>query len=286
MPINARRFNTVRLAAAFAVITILAAVAHAQPSPKPQQPQAKLTIIGSGTLFPLINDVARRFERLHAGVFIDVRAGGSTQGLADLRAGVADIAMLSRAPLPDERDLFAFPIVRDGVAVLVNRENPVTNLDTGQLAAILTGKVVNWKSVGGRDAPVNFGWRSKGKGTTEFILEHLKLKREQLRPSTSIVPSNSEAIRFVAADPNAISLGSVAAANLSANAGVAIKQLAINGVQPSKKTIGNNTYVLSRPLTLITRSAPQGLQKKFIDYALSRPVVDLHTQHGFVPYRE
>ena len=152
---------------------------HAQKSGgKPAR--AKLTVSGSSLLAPLMNDVSRRFEAQHQGIAIDIRQVGSARAVAEVRTGASDIAMLSRGALDSERNLFLFPIARDGVAVIVHRTNPLKSVTNRQLIDILTGRLTNWKSLGGRDAPVHLGWRSSGQGSIELILDHLDLKREQI----------------------------------------------------------------------------------------------------------
>ena len=204
-------------------------------------------------------------------------------GLADLRAGKTDIAMLSRALLHAERDLFAFPIARDGVAVIVHRDNPVKGIDTRQLADLLTGKLDNWKALGGRDTRVDFAWR-RGHGSVELVLSRIGLTREQL--AGQVLGNDQDAIQFAASHPNGATLTSVGQAERSAQSGVPIKLLALNGAPASSRTIRGHGYMLSRALTLVTRHVPEGLQKQFIDYALSSTVIDLQIKYGFVPYQE
>jgi phosphate transport system substrate-binding protein len=245
----------------------------------------KLTLTGSFLLQPLMADIARRFESRYPGVKINVGSGGTPKGVADLRSGAADIGMVSRALLENERDLFPFHLARDGLAVVVHRDNPIKNMDPGQVRNLLTGRAANWKELGGRDAPVELAWRSQGQGSVEFVFEHFKLKREQIGAHTNVF-ENADAIKFVSAHPNGITLASVGDAERSVQAGVPIKLLAFNGIPASNRNIQNRSYALSRPLTLITRRVPEGLQKEFIDYALSNNVVDLQVKHGFVPYQE
>ncbi|HEV7393617.1 MAG TPA: substrate-binding domain-containing protein, partial [Burkholderiales bacterium] len=228
MGIYARSERTPLFMMAIALLCLVSSVAHAQASPNPKTVQGKLIVTGSGTLFPLISDVARRFESRNPGIKIEVRAPGSGKGITEVRAGTSDISMLSRALFSNERDLFAFPIARDGLAVVVHRDNPIKNVTTRQLTELLTGQVVNWKQLGGRDLPVNVAWRTQGHGSVELILDRLKLRRDQIRPHV-IVDTNEEAIRFTAREPNAVTLASVAEAERSAQAGVGIKLLAYNG---------------------------------------------------------
>jgi phosphate transport system substrate-binding protein len=269
---------------AFSLLSLGAIEAHAQRSGG-KSVSPKLIVSGSSLLAPLMIDVARRFQAQHRNVAIDVRRLGSATAVAEVRKGASDIAMLSRGVLDNERDLFLFPIARDGVAVLVHRTNPLKNITKRQLTEILTGRTTNWKSLAGRDARIHVGWRTNGQGSVELILDHLDLRRDQIGPHTTVV-ENADSIRFAAADPNAITLASVGESERSAEAGTAIKLLAFNGVPASNRNLQNRSYELSRPVTLVTRQLPSGLQKEFIDYALSADVVDLQRKYGFVPYQE
>lgn len=245
----------------------------------------KLLITGSSTMFSLVTEMARRFEKLHPAVRIEVRSGGSGKGIADLRAGVSDIGMASRPLLEAEKDLYAFPIARDGVAIVVHRDNPVKDMTTPQLVDLLAGKANNWKMLGGRDAPVKFIWRGRGQGTSEMILEHLDLKHEQIH-SHAIIIDNQEVIKAVAAEQHAVSPISVGESERWALAGVPIRALAYNKIAASSRSIRNGSYALARPLTLVTRRLPAGLARQFIDYALSSHVADLYPKFDFVPYQE
>ena len=202
-----------------------------------------------------------------------------------MRSGASDIGMLPRGLTDTDRYLFAFPIARGGVAVIANAKNPVNGIDTGQLIDIMTGRISNWTALGGRNAPVKLALRREGEGTTKSILGQLKLQRAQVTQHTP-VNSGAAAINFAATTEHGVALASVGEARRSTRAGVPIKLLAYNGVSPEQRTIQNHVYALSRPLTLITRSPPDGLQKQFIEYASSKTVIDLQLKHGFVPYEE
>lgn len=202
------------------------------------QPAAKLVITGSSTMAPLVSEMAVRFKALHPGVEVEVRSGGSGRGASDLRAGASDIGMVSRPLLDSERDLFAFPLARDGVALIVHRDNPVRGLTAQQAKGILTGKITNWKAVGGRDAAVTLIWRTKGQGSVELVSEHLNLSHADVRAHATIV-ENEALIREVEANPNAIGPVSVGESERKARAGARIKLLAFAGTAASTKTIRN-----------------------------------------------
>jgi len=244
-----------------------------------------LVLTGSSTIYPLMLEIGRRFERLNPGVNIEVTSGGSGKGIADLRGGISDIAMVSRQLADNERDLFAFALCRDGAAIVVHRGNPLKGLSSRQLADVLTGKITDWKQLGVRPGPLKLAWRKEGQAIPELVMTHLKLKPEQIRSQATIF-ENEDAIAFVAKDRNAITLVALGVAEQSVKSGAAVKLLAYGGIPASTRSVRDHTYLLSRPLSLVTRTPPTGLQKRLIDYASSAAVTDLMEKHGFVPYQD
>ena len=244
-----------------------------------------IVVSGSSTVFPLMTDIARRFEALNPGTAVEVRSGGTGKGLTELRSDQADIAMASRPLLENEKDLFAFTLCRDGAAIVVHRTNPIRALDRRQLSNILTGTVTDWKQLGGHPGAIRLAWRSEGQAIPELLLQQLKLKPEQIR-STAIYFENADAVKFAASDRNAITVAALGVAERGLKRGMPVKLLAYEGVQASTRAVRDRTYALSRPLLLVTRSVPEGSVKRLIDYAVSPAVIDLHEKHGFVPYQD
>lgn len=278
-----RRMGVAFRSASLAWLLLVPQLTGAQSPTGKSSPSRPLVVTGSSTIYPLMTDIARRFERLNPGVSIDVRSGGSGKGIADLRGGVSDIAMVSRQLADNERHLFAFALCRDGAAIVVHRSNPLKGLSRHQLAELLTGNISDWKQLGARAGAIRLAWRTENQAIPELIQRHLKLKPEQIRSHTTFF-ENEDAIGFVANDRNAITLAALGVAERSAKSGVAIKLLAYEGIPASTRALRDLTYSLSRPLILVTRSIPEGLQKRLVDYAVSRAVNDLHEKHGFVPY--
>lgn len=262
--------------ACIAMLLIVPALAGAQ---KP------LVVSGSSTIYPLMMDIARRFEGLNPGVSIEIRSVGSGQGIAELRAKASDIAMLSRQLVDKERDLFSFPLCRDGAAIVVHRSNRLKGMSRRQLSELLTGKVTDWKDLGARPGAVKLAWRQEDQAIPEMILRHLKLRHGQVRSHT-VFFENADAVAFVAGDRNAITIAALGVAERSVTSGAPVKLLAYEGIPASTRSVRDRTYLLSRPLILVTRTIPEDLQKRLIDYALSRAVNDLHEKHGFVPYED
>lgn len=242
----------------------------------------KLVITGSSTIAPLIAEIGKRFESLYPAVRIDVQSGGSSRGVADARQGLADIGMVSRAMKEDERDLSAFPVARDGVCPILHRENPVEALADEQVVAIYTGKITNWKAVGGTDAPITVVNKAEGRSTLEVFLQYFKLKNVDVKAQV-VIGENEQGVKTVAGNRNAIGYVSIGTAEYDAAHGVPIKLLPIGGVAASTETVQKGIFPLSRPLHIVTRTPPVGLAKAFIEYAQSKAVHDLIRQQYFVP---
>lgn len=242
----------------------------------------RLTLTGSSTIAPLALEIGKRFEKKYPGVRVDVQSGGSSRGVADARSGLADIGMASRALKPDENDLTGTPIALDGIGIILNTSNPVQSLTDAQIKAIFTGQISNWKTVGGPDRAITVVNKSEGRSTLELFLHHFDLKNSEVKAQV-VIGENEQGIKTVAGNPGAIGYVSIGTAEYSEQHGVPIKQLPMGGVAASVATVRDGSFPLSRPLNLVTKGAPQGLAKRFIDFARSREVHDLVEAQYFVP---
>jgi phosphate transport system substrate-binding protein len=242
----------------------------------------KLVVTGSSTVAPLVSEIGKRFEEKHPGVRVDVQTGGSSRGVADARQGLADIGMASRVLKPEEKDLLAFTIARDGVSIILHAENPVSALSDQQVVDIYTRKIGNWKEVGGKDAPITVVHKAEGRSTLEIFLEHFKLKNTQVQPDV-VIGDNEHGIKTVAGNANAIGYVSIGAAEYNIGQKVPIKLLPAGGVEASTETVRNGKFPIARPLNLVTKTEPQGLAKEFIDFAKSPANYDLVEKLYYVP---
>lgn len=236
--------------------------------------RGKLVLTGSSTVAPLAAEIGKRFEALHPGVRIDVQTGGSSRGVADARSGVADIGLVSRALKPEESDLQAHTIARDGIALIVHASNPVAALSDDQVRAIYRGEVRNWKDAGGPDRAITVVNKAEGRSTLELFLHHYALKSEQIKPSV-VIGDNEQGIKTVAGNPGAIGYVSVGTAEYAATHDVPIRPLPLEGITASVASVRQQRFPLSRPLNLVTRGPPTALAKTFIEYAQSPAVHDL-----------
>jgi len=273
-----------------ALVLLLAALvmgsgvrAESSTPPSTPLPASRLLLTGSTTMAPLMVEVAKRFQSRHPGIQIEVQMGGSGRGISDTRQGKADIGMVSRTLSETENDLSGIPIGRDGVAVIVHKDNPVTALSDRQLLDIYSGKIANWRQFGGRDAPLQVLAGPPEGASSELFSHYLKVPYEQLKAQRRVGP-NAERIKAVAADPHAIIWVSVGEAERKARDGVPIKLLAIGGVAAGSNTVRNGNYPISRPLTLVTRGTPTGAARAFIEFCVSSQITDLVLAFDFVPY--
>jgi phosphate transport system substrate-binding protein len=242
----------------------------------------KLVLTGSSTVAPLIGEMAKRYESQHPGVRIDVQSGGSSRGIGDARQGTADIGMVSRALKPDEKDLQSFIIAQDGISIILNKSNLVAKLSDAQIVGIYTKKITNWKDVGGNDAPITMVNKAEGRSTLELFAKYFKLEPKDIK-ADAVIGDNAQAIKTVAGNPDAIGYVSIGSAEYDEKQGTAIKLLPVEGIAASTVNVTNGTFPLSRPLNLVTKTAPMGLSKEFIDFAQSPGVQDIVKEQYFVP---
>jgi phosphate transport system substrate-binding protein len=259
---------------------------QASSAPAGTEIEGTLHLTGSSTGEPLMVQIASRFRTLHPKVDIKIEMGGSARGIIDVRDGKTDIGMVSRVLTEREQDLKGFPIARDGIGLMVHKNNPVTTLTSAQVTDIFTGKIKNWREVGGRNAPIMVINREDGRGSIELFKEYFRLRYSDIQSQIVLGADNPAVIDAVATQPDAISIMSVIEADNKEKAGVLVKLVALDGVAATHASILSGNYPLSRPLSLVTRELPTGLLKNFIEYSLSAQVVDIIENMGFVPYQE
>ncbi|MES2152342.1 MAG: phosphate ABC transporter substrate-binding protein [Pseudomonadota bacterium] len=242
-----------------------------------------LLLSGSSTMGPLMRDIASRYQLTHPGFTVEVRMGGTGSGIDDTRRGMASLGMVSRPLGAGEHDLYGVPVARDGVALIVHRDNPVGDLSAAQIAELYSGKVANWRALGGRDRPVHLLAGPAAAGSAEPFSHYIGLPYASFAAHRTIGP-NAARIDAVAADPDAVVFVSIGDAERRAQAGAPIRLLAVGGVTASSKNVRNGNYPMARPLMLISHGAPSGAAREFVEFCLSSQVTDLIVKFDFVPY--
>lgn len=248
----------------------------------PVQAAQRLVLTGSSTVAPLAAEIGKRFEETHRDLRVDVQTGGSSRGVRDAREGLADIGMVSRALKTSEADLKSYLIGIDGITMIVHKDNPVKELTTDQIVAIYTGKIRDWAEVGGRPGRIVIENKAEGRSTLELFLEHFKLTSPQITADV-VVGDNEQAIKVVVGNPLAIGYVSIGAAVYSADNGLPIRPLPLNGIAPTIEAVKDKKFPIVRELNLVVKSEPTGLTKEFIEFAQSSKVSDLVKDLFFVP---
>lgn len=244
----------------------------------------EITIKGSTTVLPIAQSCAEAFMNQHADVNISVQGGGSGVGIASVIDGTAHIGDASRAAKEKEIetakqngvDLYENVVAMDGIAVIVHPGNPVTELSLEQIKAIYTGKISDWKDVGGKKGKIVVISRDSSSGTFETFNE-LALDKEKVRPDALMNASNNAVAQTVAKTPAAI--GYVGIGYLSSS----VKSVTINSVDPTNENVLNKSYPLARKLFMYTKGKPQGVLADFINFILSKDGQTLVDKAGFVP---
>jgi len=251
---------------------------------------SSLTIKGSDTMVILGQRWAETYMSEHSGAVIQVTGGGSGTGIAALINGTTDICQASRQMKQKELDQMQekygepaheIMVAKDGLSVYMNEQNPVKELTIGQLKAIYTAEITNWKQVGGPDLAITLYGRENSSGTYEYFKERV-LDGDDFASAVQTLPGTAAVVNAVAQDPSGIGYGGAAYAK-----GVfdcAVKETEDSpGVLPNEQTVKDGTYPISRGLYYYTRKAPEGAAKAFIDYVLSPEGQQIVTKVGYFP---
>ncbi|HOV21084.1 MAG TPA: phosphate ABC transporter substrate-binding protein [bacterium] len=246
--------------------------------------EKSIILQGSTTVFPVAQRCAEEFIKENPGVSISVRGGGSGVGISALIDKVCDIANSSRPMKKEELktaiskgiDPKANVIANDAISVIVNPSNPISDLTLSQIKDIYTGKISNWKELGGENQKIVVVSRDTASGTFECFNE-IVLKNEKVKPDALMQASNQAIVNIVKRTEGAI--GYVGLGYLGSD----VKAVKVNGIYPSKETVLNGTYPISRVLFMYTNGTPKGLVKNFIDFVKSKKGQEIVKEEGFVP---
>lgn len=253
--------------------------------------KGSLQIKGSDTMVNLCQAWAEAFMAKHPGITVAVTGGGSGTGIAALIGGTCDLAATSRQMSAKEKAAASaqgtppqeWTTALDGLAVVVHPDNPVKQLTLEQLADLFTGKVRNWREVGGANANVVLLSREVNSGTHVYFKEHVLGASKEFAPEALLLPSSQAIADEVAANPSAIGYYGMGYTN-PRNAVVAVaKTEAGPYIRPSEETVRSGVYPISRPLFLYSRGAPQGVVKALLDFVMSPEGQEVVRRIDFVP---
>jgi phosphate transport system substrate-binding protein len=271
------------------------------PTPNGTRTSRIATIVnkGSDTIVNLALAWAEKYQQLHPEVEISVTGGGSGTGIAALINGTVDIANASRQIKPEEiqqaqkngGNPVEYVVARDAIAIIVNQENPVTQLTIQQLSDIYSGKIYNWNQVGGEDRIIVRLSRETNSGTHVFFLENVirlgdPSNKTLFSTDTLLLPSSEGITAETRDNPNVIGYDGLGYVTPD------VKVIAVGTrptgpfVLPSADTVNNGQYPIARDLYMYTNGQPKGAVADYINWIMTPEAQAIVTQLGFVPIKK
>ena len=249
-----------------------------QTSSEPAKLSGNVATDGSTSMEKIIGSLGEAFTEMNPDVNFPYNPTGSGTGIQAAIDGTCDIGLSSRALKDEEKATLTETIVAlDGIAIIVNPANPVSDLSVEQIAQIYTGEITNWKDVGGDDLEISRIGREAGSGTRDGF-ETITDTKEACKYNQELT-STGDVITTVAGNPNAIGYASLSAVKDS------VKALTVGGVAPSEETVLDGTYTIQRPFVLATRTgeALSEAAQAFFDFATSADANEIIAAAGAVP---
>ena len=234
---------------------------------------------GSTSMEDVMGSLKEAFEAEHGDVTIQYTGSGSGAGITGAQEGTCDIGLASRDLKEDETGVEQITVAKDGIAIIVNPANPVSDLTIEQIAALATGETANWSEVGGDDAQVVFMGREAGSGTRDGF-ESITGTEDACKYQNEYT-STGEVVAGVAANPNAIGYASLSAVEGDET----VKVLTVGGVAPSEETVLDGSYAIQRNFNFIISDSKElsPAAQAFVDWATSADASDLIAGAGAVP---
>lgn len=233
---------------------------------------------GSTSMEKVINSLGESFMAMNKDVKFTYNPTGSGSGIQAVSEGRCDIGLSSRALKDDEKTsgLVETVVALDGIAIVVNPENPVSDLDIDTIAKIYTGEITNWKDVGGNDAEIVLIGREAGSGTRDGF-ESITDTKDACQYRQELT-STGDVINTVSQNPDAIGYASLSAV------GDSVKALTVGGVEAAEATVKDGSYVVQRPFVLVTKEGTKlsPAAQAFFDYALSADAASIIAAAGAV----
>lgn len=248
------------------------------PGCRKSAPQETLLIAGNGALTRYLDPVVKEFVVRNPKASVVVEPGGTTAAVIAVKRGAIDIAALSRLVAAEEDDPYLrdYQVCRDGMAIILNPENPVGDLSKEQLDDVFSGDVTSWKALGGPDQPIVVYARGKDSRAARSFNE-LVLGGDDPFPGAHFVKKGGEMTAAVAKDR--WSIGYVSLRRLSPE----VKVVKINGVEASRATLLSGRYPLSRTFYLGLYGNSSPLAEQFVAFTLSRDGQAIFAEDGLVP---
>ncbi len=240
---------------------------------------SKVTVSGSTSVGPAMESIAEKFQEKNKDIAVEIQQVGSSAGIKNAIEGTSQIGMTSRDLKDEEKNagLKETQIALDGIAIITHKNNEVKDLTIDQIKDIYTGKITNWKQVGGKDAPIVVLSREDGSGTRDGFQDKLGFKSEELIKEAQISDGSGNIKSTVAGNENAIGYISFGYVDDSVN------KLKVGGVALTPENVKSNKYTMARPFILVNKEDVMTEQStKLIDFILSDEGQKIMEEQGFI----
>jgi len=238
-------------------LTLIVLIAFGCAQPATPHTPVLLRLSGSTSMQPLLHDLATAYSAQHSYVSFDISAVGSTAGIEALRRGNADLALVARELLQEEeydistgKRILAYTVIaQDGIAIVVNKDNPLQELTLYQIRDVFEGQITDWEELGSSAGSIVVISREPGSGT-RTMFEELVMHRHRVTSTALIMPGSKAMRDYVATHTEAIGYLSIG------YLGPDVAALAIDNIPLEQQTIEQGIYPLTRPFLLVSRAEP------------------------------
>lgn len=257
-----------------------------------QSGKATLTVKGSDTMVILAQKWAEVYMQKHSDVNIQVTGGGSGVGISALINGTTDICNASRPMKEKEKEQLKakyntpgveIKVAKDGITIYVNKNNGLKEITVEQLKDIFTGKVTNWKELGGKDQKITAYGRENSSGTYAYFKEEV-LENKDFATAVQTLPGTAAVVSAVQKDKGGVGYGG-AAYSKGVKALKVKKDANSPAFEPNKANIMSGKYPISRYLYMYVKERPTGVQKAYIDWILSAEGQKIVNEVGYFPLK-
>ncbi|RDY26587.1 phosphate ABC transporter substrate-binding protein [Romboutsia weinsteinii] len=239
---------------------------------------SKVTVSGSTSVGPVMEVVAEDFQAKNEGIKIEIQQVGSSAGVKNTIDGTSEIGMVSRDLKDEEKSsgIKETEIALDGIAVVTNKANEIKDLTVAQIKDIYTGKITNWKDVGGKDAPIVVVSREDGSGTRDGFQDNVGFESEELVADATISDGSGNIKSTVEGNENAIGYISFGYVD------EAVNNVTVDGVELNAENVKGGTYPIARPFILVNKDDISEQGKSLIDFILSDDGQKIMESKGFI----
>jgi phosphate transport system substrate-binding protein len=273
--------TSIRVLFIFFAVCFFASPCFSGPLDTFEGQRGTIKISGGTAHIPVIQEAAKRIMTFNSDIQISIAGGGSGVGIKQVGEGLVDIGNSGRAPTDEEINKYQLKMFKwaiDGVGVVVNPKNNVKSLIKTQLIDVFSGKITNWKDLGGLDKTIDVYTRDKASGTRAVFWKKA-LDKGEITDKANFVVSNGAMKSGISSDPYGIGYVSVGHIDES------VAPVALDGVVPTLENVKQGKYKIARGLYSNTKGEPSGLTKKFIEYLFSNEGQQIAADKGFIPVK-